>query len=351
MDSKVFIVKTSPETILADYKKLLHLADYKKQLNLKKDIVLKLNLSWTKFYPACSTPPWMLEGIIKTLIDDGIDPKKIIPVENKTVVTNVYEGTVNNKWNKILDKYGVKMYYLTREKYIRYKPKHKMLILDKIFKNGILLPKIIFDKNIIHLSTAKMHVFTTTTGTIKNYFGMLREIRHFAHRYIHETIVDLLTIQKEIHPGILGVIDGTISGKGSGPRAMNWQEKNYLFASSDLVAVDSIVSKIMGFKVENIKYLKTAEEIGLGTTNPRTNISLPSSWKYKKADTFASRGQKLIYHRLPENVEKILLQSFIAPWSYFASFLYHDIYWYNLIGRKRIKKFLKTDWGKLFRSY
>jgi len=349
--SKVFLTKTAPKTVLGDYKKLLNLCDYKKSLDLKRPVVLKLNLSWTKFYPACSTPPWQLEGVVKTLIEDGIDPKKIIPVENRTVVTNVYQGTINNKWDKVLAKYGVKMHYLTEEKYIRYKPKHEMLVLDKIFKDGILLPKIIFDKNIIHLATAKMHVFTTTTGTIKNYFGMLKEVRHFAHRHIHETIVDLLTIQKEIHPGIFGIIDGTIAGSGSGPRAMEWHEKNYLFASSDLVAVDSVVAKIMGFDPQKIKYLKLAEENNLGTTSPATNVQLPESWGFKKADTFASRGQKFIYHKLPPAIEKLLLQTFIAPWSYLASAIYHDFYWYNIIGQPRIKKFFQIKWGKLFKSY
>src|SRR3989344_4063386 len=277
MKSKVFIAKTSPQTVVEDYKKLLKQCEYKKSLDLKKDIILKLNLSWTKFYPACSTPPWQLEGIIRALIQEGVDPKKIIPVENKTVVTNVYEGSVNNKWVGILKKYGIKMHYLTKEKYIKYKPKNKMLILDKIFPDGIMLPEIIFNKNIIHLATAKMHVFTTTTGTIKNYFGMLKEVRHFAHRYIHETIVDLLTIQKEIHPGILGLFDGAIVGKGSGPRAMEWIEKNYLFASSDLVAIDSVVSKVMGFNPGNIDYLKLAYKNKLGEISPRTNIPLPAS--------------------------------------------------------------------------
>ncbi len=37
---------------------------------------------------------------------------------------------------------------------------------------------------------------------------------------IHETLVDLLAIQKEIHPGILAVMDGTFAGEGPGPRAM-----------------------------------------------------------------------------------------------------------------------------------
>ena len=68
-------------------------------------------------------------------------------------------------------------------------------------------------------------------------------------------------------------------------------------------------------------------------------------------DTFASRGQKLIYHHLPWGLEKLLLQTFIVPWSYLASRLYHDFYWYNLFGRKRIKEYLKTQWGKLFLQY
>jgi len=41
----------------------------------------------------------------------------------------------------------------------------------------------------------------------------------------------------------------------------------------------------------------------------------------------------------------------IAPWSYVASILYHDLYWYNCVGRARVKEALQTDWGKLFASY
>ena len=30
----------------------------------------KLNLSWTKYFPACSTQPWQLEGALNTLFED-----------------------------------------------------------------------------------------------------------------------------------------------------------------------------------------------------------------------------------------------------------------------------------------
>lgn len=354
--SRVFVSKTSPKAVVYDYQALLRRAKYKDFLDKKAPIVLKINLSWTKFYPACSTPPWELEGVVKTLLEDGFKPTQIIPVENRTVVTDVYKGTVNNHWDKVLNKYGIKMRYLTEEPYKIYKPEHKLLILDKIFPDGIMLPKVIFGANVIHLPTMKMHVFTTTTGAIKNYFGMLRTVRHFAHRYIHETIIDLLTIQKEIHPGIFAVMDGTIVGSGSGPRAMQWEEKDYILASGDLVAIDAIAAKMMGFDPLKIKYLSLGQKLGLGVADPK-NVKVVGediskvNFGYKKVDTFASRGQKLIYHHTPVWLEKLLLQTIIAPWSYLASNLYHDVYWYNLIGKRRVFSFMKTSWGKLFQTY
>jgi len=354
--SDVYIKKTTPQTVINDYRKLLDQADYRRYLKKSKPIVLKLNLSWTKFYPACSTPPWQLEGVVKTLLQDGFEPSQIIPVENRTVVTNAQEGSKNNQWLAVLKKYGIKMTYLTDVSYRSYKPKAKMLVLDKIFPDGIMLPEIIFWANIIHLPTMKTHVFTTTTGAIKNYFGMLKTVRHFAHRYIHETIVDLLTIQKEIHSGIFSVMDGTIVGSGPGPRAMEWQEKNYLLASEDSVAIDAIAAKMMGFNPLDLSYLRLAQEQNLGIADPKKIKVIGEdisgvNFHYKRADTFASRGQKLIYHHLPVRLEKLLLQTIIAPWSYLASNLYHDFYWYNLIGKKRAADFMETDWGKLFLSY
>jgi len=354
--SQVFVFPTSPESVIADYQKLLRGANYKTYLQKNSPVVLKLNLSWTRFYPACSTPPWQLEGVVKTLLEDGFKPSQIIPVENRTVVTNVQQGSANNGWLGVLNKYGLKMTYLTDVPYKIYQPKKKLLILDKIFPEGILLPKLIFGANIIHLPTMKMHVFTTTTGAIKNYFGMLKTVRHFAHRYIHEAIVDLLTIQKEIHPGIFAVMDGSIVGKGSGPRAMEWEEKNYLLVSADCVAIDAVAAKMMGFNPLALQYLKLAQQQGLGIADPeKIKVSGEKiekvNFHFQKADTFASRGQKLIYHHTPPWFEKLLLQTVIAPWSYIASSLYHDYYWYNRIGKKRVKAFMKTEWGKLFKRY
>ena len=39
------------------------------------------------------------------------------------------------------------------------------------------------------------------------------------------------------------------------------------------------------------------------------------------------------------------------PWSYFASNFYHNVYWYPVVGRKRVEAALKTPWGQLFSHY
>jgi len=68
-------------------------------------------------------------------------------------------------------------------------------------------------------------------------------------------------------------------------------------------------------------------------------------------DTFASKGQKLIYHGWLKGLEKPLLRSPIVPWAYFASNFYHNAYWYPFKGRKRVQAALATKWGRLFREY
>lgn len=47
--SQIFIVKTSPNTVLDDYKKLMHIADYQKHYDKESKTLVKLNLSWSKY--------------------------------------------------------------------------------------------------------------------------------------------------------------------------------------------------------------------------------------------------------------------------------------------------------------
>ena len=233
-----------------------------------------------------------------------------------------------------------------------------MLVLHKIFPDGIQIPEALIGKNVVHLPTLKTHVFTTMTGAMKNAFGGLLSFRrHWTHSVIHETLVDLLTIQKEIHPGIFAVMDGTIAGDGPGPRAMRPHVKNVILASADQVAIDAVAAHMMGFDPLSLKFIRLAHERGLGCGDPSQievvgmDVSNVNFGFRGDENTFASWGQKLIYWGPLKPLEKPLLRTPIVPWSYAASNVYYNLYWYPLFGRKRVKQALQTEWGKLFQSY
>lgn len=354
----VSMLYTSPGTVLDDIHRAMQLAHVEQHLDKSVSTLLKINISWQHWYPACSTTPWQLDGVITGLQRDGYEP--LIPAQNGTVVVNSYEGEVNNRHLPVLKKHDLKSVHLDTppNPWVPYVPKGELLVLDEIFPEGLMIPELFAGKNIVHLPTMKTHVFTTMTGAMKNAFGgLLHRKRHWTHSVIHETLVDLLLIQKEIHPGIFAVMDGTFSGDGPGPRAMRWHTKNVILASADQVAIDAIAAKMMGFDPMEIKFIRLAHERGLGCGDP-SKIEVVGedisnvNWHFSGVqNTLASRGQKLIYWGPLKRLERLLLRTFIAPWSYFASNLYHNVYWLNLFGKRRIRRALKTEWGKLFQHY
>jgi len=358
--SVVAVLKTTPATVIPDYSRLMHLANYQDFLPRDKQTALKVNVSWQHFYPACSTTPWQLDGVIATLLADGYPKDSLYAAHNRTVVVDDRRGEIANKHKAVIDKYGIRNIHLydEGEEWIHFQPKAKMLALDDIYPEGIVIPKRLVGSNIIHLPTMKTHVFTQMTGAMKNAFGgLLFDKRHWTHSVIHETLVDLLAIQKEIHPGLFAVMDGTFAGDGPGPRCMVPYVKNFMLASSDMVAIDAVAAKMMGFDPLSIKFIRLAHERGLGCGDVREieiagdDISGVNFHFAAHDDTLASRGQKLIYWGPLKPLEKLLLRTSIAPWSYIASRLYHDVYWYNFVGRARVRKAMQTDWGKLFAQY
>ena len=354
----VAVVKTTPETVLDDYKRVMELAGFKAALPQDKETLLKINISWQTWYPACSTAPWQLEGVIKTLQDAGYE--NLIGAHNDTVVVDAYVGEHNNKHKYVVDKYGVRNAHLYEPQFdwVRYEPKEPFLVLDKVYPEGLYIPELLVGRNIIQLPTVKTHVFTTITGAMKNAFGgLLHRRRHWTHGVIHETLVDLLQIQQDIHPGLFAVMDGTFAGDGPGPRAMRWHEKDVLLASADQVAIDAISAKLQGFDPMSIKFIRLAHEKGLGIGDPKQiqvmgyDINQEPAWGFVQEDTFASQGQKMIYHGWLNPLESLLLRTPLVPWSYFASNFYHNVYWYPFVGRKRVESALDTKWGRLFQQY
>jgi uncharacterized protein (DUF362 family) len=366
--SKVAILRTSPATVLEDYHRLMNLAGYQEVVDKSADTALKVNISWHFFYPASSTTPWQLEGVIRAMKADGYDKDLIHACHNRTVVIDAHLGERENKQIDVVQAHGLRNVHLYEgEPWIPVGEAvgdltKKFLCLNEVYPKGFNIPKRFIGENIIHLPTVKTHIFTTTTGAMKNAFGgLLNEHRHWTHPVIHETLVDLLMIQKKIHRGIFAVMDGTFAGDGPGPRCMVPHVKNVLLASSDQVAIDAVAAKLMGMDpMKDCKFVRLAHDLGLGTGDVRDieivgDVDAASmNWNFEgpfKNMTFASKNQHRIYWGPLKKPVEWSLKTWLAPWAYMASVAYHDMFWYPFKGQQHIQTALASEWGKLFANW
>ena len=360
MKSRVAVLRTRPDTVLGDLGRLCELAGVKDALAPGTATILKDNISWHYPYPGANTTPWQLEGTILALRAAGL--ADLVCVQNDTVVTNPKKGERLNGYLGVLGRYGIPVRYNCDPHdlaWVRYEPKGKMLALPKVFPDGIQIPEFFLGTNIVHLPTVKCHIYTTTTGAMKNAFGgLLATRRHYTHTWIHETLVDLLTIQKEIHTGLFAVMDGTTVGNGPGPRTMVPVRKDVLLAAADQVAIDAVAAKMMGFDPLSIRYIRLAHDAGLGVGDPREidlvgDVAAASqNWHFEVGKTFHSFLAWLSWYGPTRHLQKVIFHTPLAALTYPFSEIYHDYYRWPFRERHVFEQWQRdTTWGHLFTKY
>ena len=355
----VAVLRTTPARVLEDYERLAELAGMRDALKPGTTTILKDNISWHFPFPAANTTPWQLEGTILALRKAGFD--SITCVQNKTVVTDAFKGEDLNGYVPLFKQYGIPVLFNFRPtdmQWVPYKPKRRMHVLDTIYPEGITIPDYFFGKNIVHLPTVKCHIYTTTTGAMKNAFGgLLNTKRHYTHSWIHRTLVDLLAIQKEIHTGIFAMMDGTTAGNGPGPRTMFPETKNVILASADQVAIDAVAAKLMGFDPLSLEYIRVAHQDGLGVGDVR-DIELVGddvsreSWGFTVGNNGVSLFGNLAWFGPLKGMQKLFFRTPMVHLFIFGSEAYHDYYRWPAKDRRVFEQWKAgTPWGGLFTDY
>ncbi|MHB8857984.1 MAG: DUF362 domain-containing protein [Thermoleophilia bacterium] len=332
MKARVAVIKTGPETAVEDFGKLMRAAGYLDHIDRSKKTCLRINLSSDVWFPAASTTPWQLDGVIKALLDDGFAAESIIPALGHSDDVDDHAGAAYNGFTTVAASHGLELTRLHEPPvdWIRYEPKSEMLVLDRLFQEKVIfLPEIIFDTNVIHLPTVKTRLLTGTAGAMENALAGMVMGSGQNSPDINEVLVDLLAIQKEVHSGGFAVIDGTICGDGPGPRQLMPFIKDYIIAGADQVAVDAVAAHMMGFDPMDIRYIRLAGERGLGC-GAFDDIEIIG--EDIAAVDFQFRGEG----GAPYGVQ---------------SKLFYDYYWYPFVGRPRLNRIAETGWGQLLQSY
>jgi uncharacterized protein (DUF362 family) len=357
--STVAVVRSSPERVLDDIKALGARAGLKSALKKGCATILKENISWHFPFPGANTTPWQLEGTILALREAGF--ADLVCVANDTVVTNAFKGERRNRLKGVFERYQIPVLYNFRREDIQwevYEPRAELLVLHRVYPRGIRIPTFFHGRNIVHLPTMKTHIYTTTTGAMKNAFGgLLSTRRHYTHSVIHQTLVDLLAIQQEIHPGILATMDGTTAGNGPGPRTMEPVIKNVILASVDQVAIDAVAARLMGFEPLGIEYIRLAHERGLGVGDI-AEIELVGddmsgeNWGFEVGYNFHRFLAWMAWYGPTRFLQKLVLRTPLVIIPTFMSEFNHDWVHWPLKERHVYEDWrANTSWGRLFARY
>jgi uncharacterized protein (DUF362 family) len=156
-----------------------------------------------------------------------------------------------------LRKLGVRFIDLSREKkrWLNLTPNK---ILDKI-----RIPEDLYENaTLVDVPVLKSHGITTVTLGLKNLYGLIPS-PHVRSR-LHDTISSVLSDLAELFSSIFTVIDGSIGMEGPASCFGAPAERNLMFASEDIVAADSVATKVMGYNPGTIGHIVEGAKRGLG---------------------------------------------------------------------------------------
>ena len=119
--------------------------------------------------------------------------------------------------------------------------------------------------SIINVPKLKVHHMAVVTLCMKNLMGLILP-KSIMHSQIDQKIADLTSLFKDKVK--INIVDGLV-GAEVDETSGSPVKMNLIIAGRDMVAVDTVGSAVMGIDPKRVKYLKLAEERGLGVSNIR----------------------------------------------------------------------------------
>ena len=169
------------------------------------------------------------------------------------------------EYKRLAKELGAKFLELDKHPFVKVK------VEDPVFFNEVRLSKPLLDSDVfINVPTLKTHAQCGVTVAIKNMYGLIpsedRRYYHLINR-VEEAIVDLYKAKS----ADLIVVDGTYTTFHIGPRPISDFKETFrldlTLAGFDAVAIDTVSATVLGIDPLSLRFLKWAEEKGLGTRN------------------------------------------------------------------------------------
>jgi len=330
------------QAVLDAVKRAMELACWKKYVK-GKSVFIKTNLLIKTVVPGQCTSPWVVEGVLKVLSENGFK----IFIGDANVATARQVEKAAKKWGimELCRKYGAEFVNLSKQ------PVEIVEAKGKIF-HYLKFPKILTEvDSIITLPVLKTHLIPGMTCALKNQWGCIPTFRQQFHSVLNDAIPEINKALKVK----FAVVDATVCMEGNGPVNGIPKIVNSIFASNDLVAVDAAAADFIGLGFRNLGYILRAEKLGVGSTKYKVIGDSLEKEKFVPAKIGAQPvvAVEMAIRKIPLIREIVFKTPLFKLPAFFAS-KYNTVYWYNVYGRKLRKGILKhplygQEFGELCR--
>ena len=248
------IITTYGQDFFKMTKDVLKKAELEKIIQKGSLIGIKPNLVVAK--PSSSgatTSPIIVSALIEYLKEHEYN--NLVILESSWIGDSTKRAYKICGYEDISKKYNVPLFDVKQDTYtIKTFNGMNMEVSDKVLSLDFL----------INIPVLKGHCQTLVTGALKNMKGCIsdREKRNFHTRGLHKPIAYLNKIIKQdfiLVDGICGDLDFE---EGGNPIQMN-----RIFCGTDPVLMDSYIAANMGYRPHDVKYIRMAEEIGVGSSD------------------------------------------------------------------------------------
>lgn len=238
--SKVAALRTRPESVLADIARLCDLAE----LPARSELTLVCDTSRRAPPSGGRTPPWLLEGALIALHRKGFDSVDAI------AHPACHESP---ELDSVLRAHALSAIQ-RREATVEHKPRARMHALPKAFPEGILVSSHLVDRGVVALASASP---SARGGAMELSLSLLGARAHRVRPWRERALVDLLAIQREVHPARFYIADATAT------------HGDVILASRDPVALDAALTVWAGGDPWRVERLCVAHDDRLGVCDPR----------------------------------------------------------------------------------
>ncbi|SDC36751.1 MULTISPECIES: DUF362 domain-containing protein [unclassified Candidatus Frackibacter] len=224
------------------------------ELSSNMKVGIKPNLALAKeSQSGATTDPELVAGVIEYLQAQGIED--IIIIESSWVGDKTKRAFKVCGYEDLANQYGVRLYDLKDDSFQTYVSGDlEIKVCQKPLEVDYL----------INMPVLKAHCQTKITCALKNLKGCIpdSEKRRFHTLDLHKPIAHLNQILRSDLIVVDGIIGDLTFEEGGNPVRMN-----RVLVGKDSVLIDAFVAQLLGFDIDEIPYIKIAEELGLGSTD------------------------------------------------------------------------------------